>query len=63
MRNAAKRRGAEEQLELFVSRPHRTSWDDLPADICQEVIRLLAQMLAVHRMSEEEVDRDGSEDR
>ncbi len=40
---------APEQLALFERRPNRTSWNEIPLDIRQEVLRLLAKMFVDKR--------------
>ena len=38
-----------DQLMLFERRPLRTSWESLPLNIRQEIVRIMAKMLIEHR--------------
>ncbi len=51
----------QEQLRLFERRPIRTSWEVIPLDVRQEVVRLLAKMLVEHRVRGRRVIAGGGE--
>ena len=50
-----------DQLKLFERRPIRTSWNVIPLDVRQEVVRLLAKMLVEHRVRGRRVIAGGGE--